>query len=71
MAYTLSVFVFVSLVPLPVLSDEARRLDVIWPPAGASIPLAADHEGPIGVVVSSNFKLMPAGRCPSQPADTA
>ena len=48
---------------LPVLADEAPSLDIVWPPAGAEIPLGDDPEGRIGVVVTSNFRLMPAGSC--------
>lgn len=44
-------------------ADEPPTLAVVWPPEGATIPLATDAEGAIGVVVDSNFRLMPAGSC--------
>lgn len=44
-------------------ADEPPTLTVVWPPEGATIPLAGDAEGAIGVVVDSNFRLMPAGAC--------
>ena len=62
---TLRYFAFACLLlgPLPALAEEAPSLGVVWPPAGAEIPLGDDPEGRIGVVVSSNFKLQAAGTC--------
>ncbi|MFW1983791.1 hypothetical protein ACG94M_10795 [Acinetobacter guillouiae] len=42
---------------------EPAKLQIVWPPAGATIPLGTDAEHAIGVVVNSNFKLLPAGQC--------
>ena len=52
---------------LPSLAQDAASLAVIWPPAGAEIPLGDDPEGQIGVVVASNFALKPAGSCGDDP----
>lgn len=48
---------------VPAHAQEAPSLSITWPPEGATIPLGPDAEGVVGVVVSSNFKLMPAGAC--------
>ena len=48
-------------------AEEAATLRVVWPPEGASIPLGTDPEGVIGIVVQSNFRLMPAGACEGDP----
>jgi hypothetical protein len=47
--------------------DSAATLRIVWPPEGAVVPLGADAERSIGVVVQSNFKLLPAGQCGSDP----
>lgn len=44
---------------------EPPTLQIVWPPAGATVPLGADAERAIGVRVRSNFKLLPAGQCGS------
>ncbi len=41
--------------------DELPTLEIVWPPAGATIELGS--EGAIGVLVKSNFALVPAGQC--------
>lgn len=47
-------------------SDPAT-LQIVWPPSDASVPLGTDPERAIGVLVRSNFKLLPAGQCGSDP----
>ncbi len=49
------------------LAQEPPTLHIVWPPQGASIPLGSDAGRTIGVVVQSNFKLMPAGQCGTEP----
>jgi hypothetical protein len=44
-------------------SAELPTLEIVWPPAGAAINLGSDAEGAIGVLVKSNFALVPAGQC--------
>lgn len=44
-------------------AQDAPTLNIVWPPAGAVVPLGSDAERAIGVVVDSNFLLMPAGNC--------
>ncbi|MBK4216233.1 hypothetical protein JJJ17_09880 [Paracoccus caeni] len=65
---SLSMMLFLTiLVPAPLIADEPPSLQIVWPPEGATIPLGTDDEGAIGVVVSSNFRLMPAGDCGGDP----
>lgn len=59
--------VFLASFVQPSLAQDAPSLAIAWPPAGAEIPLGADPEGRIGVVVSSNFRLKPAGTCGDDP----
>lgn len=47
--------------PCAAAAQEAPTLAIAWPPADAVIPLSAPGE--IGVIVSSNFALKPAGDC--------
>lgn len=63
----LSVLLILSMPALPVLAraQEAPSLQITWPAPGAEIPLGHDTERAIGVVVRSNFKLLPAGQCGS------
>lgn len=49
------------------LAEDAPTLRITWPPESAAIPLAGDPEGAIGVVVESNFRLLPAGSCDDDP----
>ena len=51
----------------PALAQEAPNLTITWPPEGAEVPLADDPEGLIGVVVTSNFRLISAGSCNGDP----
>lgn len=44
-------------------AQESPTLEVVWPKAGAVVELGDDLERSIGVVVKSNFKLLPAGQC--------
>ena len=46
-------------------ADAEPTLSIQWPPADSSITLGQDQERAIGVVVSSNFRLKPAGQCGS------
>ena len=55
------------LVGTSVVAEDAPMLRITWPPEGAAIPLAGDPEGAIGVVVESNFRLMPTGSCGDDP----
>jgi hypothetical protein len=38
-------------------------LEIVWPTAGATVELGTDPERAIGVIVKSNFALVPAGDC--------
>lgn len=49
----------------PAWSQDAPSLQIVWPPEGASLPLGGGKAQTVGVVVQSNFKLMPAGQCGS------
>jgi len=42
-------------------------LSIVWPPAGSQITLGQDAQRAIGVLVNSNFRLMPAGQCGNDP----
>ncbi|MDB5868965.1 MAG: hypothetical protein JWP96_1297 [Polaromonas sp.] len=45
------------------MAQEAPTLEIVWPPAEATVPLGLDAEGAIGVVVKSNYRLLAAGQC--------
>lgn len=47
----------------PAPAQEPPTLRIVWPPQGAVVPLGTDPERLVGVVVNSNFRLMPAGSC--------
>lgn len=47
--------------------ESTPTLQIVWPPEGAMVQLGTDPERAIGVVVQSNFKLLPAGQCGSDP----
>lgn len=47
----------------PLMAEDAPTLRIVWPPEGATIPLGADPEGAVGIIVASNFRLAPAGGC--------
>lgn len=59
----LFIAVLAALACAPALAQEPPTLRIVWPPEGASVPLGSDAMRTIGVVVQSNFKLMPAGQC--------
>lgn len=44
-------------------ANDTPTLEIVWPPANSAIELGTDPEMAIGIVVKSNFKLMPAGAC--------
>ncbi|MGC4393023.1 hypothetical protein [Agrobacterium sp. M50-1] len=44
-------------------AEESPKLEIVWPKAGDVIELGDDPEGAIDVVVKSNFKLLPGGKC--------
>lgn len=47
----------------PALSQERPTLDIVWPQPGSIIELGDDPEQAIGIVVESNFALLPVGQC--------
>lgn len=47
----------------PVLAQDQPTLEIVWPKADSIIELGGDSEKSIGVVVGSNFTLLPAGEC--------
>ncbi|WP_018632306.1 hypothetical protein [Neomegalonema perideroedes] len=47
----------------PAQAEEPPILEVVWPPAGSTVEIGSDPLGVVGVVVRSNFRLMPAGSC--------
>ncbi|MBN9671841.1 hypothetical protein [Roseibium aggregatum] len=50
-----------------VQAEEFPSLEVVWPQDGTVIELGDDPEMVIGVVVKSNFALLPAGQCGDNP----
>lgn len=53
-----------AVLPLGTAQAQDRPvLEIVWPQPGSVVELGADAERAIGVVVSSNFTLLPAGRC--------
>ncbi|MGO4852710.1 hypothetical protein [Phaeovulum sp. W22_SRMD_FR3] len=49
------------------LAEDVPTLRIVWPQEGMAVPLGADAEGVIGVVVDSTFRLAPAGSCGDDP----
>lgn len=49
------------------LAQEQPTLHIVWPKDGTEVVLGDDQEHAIGVVVSSNYALRPAGQCSGQP----
>jgi hypothetical protein len=47
----------------PAFAQDRPTLDVVWPTTNSIIELGDDPEKAIGVVVRSNFALLPAGAC--------
>lgn len=48
---------------MPAQAQDRPTLEIVWPNKGSVIELAGDPEKAIGVVVRSNFTLLPAGQC--------
>ena len=63
MLRSLMTVAFASLSLTAVLADDHPSLKIVWPQDGAVIELGTDVEKAIGVVVESNFALVPAGQC--------
>ncbi len=51
--------------PVAVEATDVPTLEIVWPPQNATVELGSDVERGIGVVVKSNFALLPAGKCGS------
>lgn len=47
-------------------ANDQPSLKIVWPTQGMVIELGADAERTIGIVVESNFELLPAGQCGSK-----
>jgi hypothetical protein len=52
---------------LPAAAQETAGLEIVWPTEAMTVPLGADADRVIGVVVRSNFTLRPAGQCGAEP----
>ena len=52
---------------LPAAAQETAGLEIVWPTEIMVVPLGADADRVIGVVVRSNFTLRPAGQCGAEP----
>ena len=48
-------------------SQERPTLEIVSPIAGSVVELGSDLEKAIGVVLKSNFTLLPAGKCGGNP----
>ncbi len=44
-------------------AEDRPTLEIVWPQPGSAVDLGNDPEKVIGVVVKSNFALLPAGQC--------
>lgn len=44
-------------------AEDRPTLEIVWPQPGSAVDLGNDPEKAIGVVVRSNFALLPAGQC--------
>ena len=44
-------------------AEDRPTLEIVWPQPGSAVDLGNDPEKAIGVVVKSNFALLPAGQC--------
>ena len=56
--------VLLSALPVsPAQAQEQPTLEIVWPKPGSVVELGDDLEKAIGVVVRSNFTLLPAGAC--------
>lgn len=56
-----------TLAPHVALAEEPARLSIVWPTPDSSVTIGSDRAGTIGIVVSSNFELKPAGQCGGNP----
>ncbi|WP_245420304.1 MULTISPECIES: hypothetical protein [unclassified Mesorhizobium] len=56
-------FAFTALCLVTAQAQEVPTLEIVWPQAETVVRLSSDPEGVIGVVVKSNFALLPAGQC--------
>ena len=52
---------------LPAAAQETAGLEIVWPTEAMIVPLGADADRVIGVVVRSNFTLRPVGQCGAEP----
>jgi hypothetical protein len=48
---------------MPAHAKDLPTLEIVWPGQGSVVELAGDPEKAVGVVVKSNFTLLPAGKC--------
>lgn len=46
-------------------TGAAARLEIVFPPPGGTVSAGQDSDRSVGVVVQSNYRLMPAGQCGS------
>jgi hypothetical protein len=44
-------------------ADDRPTLEIVWPQPSSAVDLGSDPEKAIGVVVKSNFTLLPTGQC--------
>jgi hypothetical protein len=44
-------------------AEDRPTLEIAWPQPGSVVELGNDPEKAVGVVVRSNFRLLPAGQC--------
>lgn len=47
----------------PPALEAAPRLEIVFPPPSATVTAGRDSDRSVGVVVDSNFRLLPAGQC--------
>ena len=48
-------------------NTDPARLAIVWPLPDSTVTIGNDRAGTIGIVVSSNFELKPAGQCGANP----
>ena len=49
--------------PVMVGATDVPSLEIVWPVPNSVVQLGTDPEKAIGVLVKTNFALLPAGRC--------
>ena len=54
---------FAALSFVPAQAEEQPVLEIVWPKAGTVVELGDDPEKAVGVIMRSNFTLLPAGQC--------